>query len=52
MFCGICRVVCPDVFFADYDGKSVALDIELEGELLRLAKYAEFICPTSAITIK
>jgi ferredoxin len=50
IFRGMCGGVCPDIFFSDYDGKSVALDIEIELELLDLAKYAESICPASAIT--
>lgn len=30
----------------------MALDVELTGELLTLAKHAESVCPVGAITIK
>lgn len=52
IFCGMCGGACPDVFRADFDGKSVSLDKELSGELLDMAKHAESICPTWAITIE
>lgn len=53
IFCGMCGGICPDVFIVDTDKrKSMALDIELRGELLTLAKHAEFVCPVGAITIK
>ncbi len=51
IFCGMCGGICSDVFRADFDGKSVAMDKELSGELLASAKYAEAVCPTWAITI-
>lgn len=52
MYCATCGGICPEVFFADDDGTMWALDIELEGELLRLARHAEVVCPMSAITIE
>jgi len=52
IFCGMCGGACPNIFFADYDSKSVALDIELTGELLVMARHAESICPVGAIVIK
>lgn len=51
IFCGMCGGACPDVFFSDYDGRSIALDIELTDEFLVMAKRAEEICPAGAITI-
>lgn len=53
MFCGLCGGACPDVFVIDSDhGKSMALDVELTGKLLSIARHAEAICPVGAITIK
>lgn len=53
IFCGMCGGTCPDVFVIDPSKrKSIALDIELKGELLSMARHAEFICPVGAITIR
>lgn len=53
LFCGMCGGTCPEIFVIDTDKrKSFALDIELTGEILDLAKYAESLCPAGAITIK
>lgn len=52
MCCGTCGGICQDIFFVDYDGTMWALDIELEGEILDMARHAEAICPTYALSIK
>lgn len=52
MFCGMCGGLCPEVFRADQDRKSVALDTELSEELLATARYAESICPTWSISLQ
>lgn len=51
VFCGICGGSCPEVFIIGSEGKSIALDIELTGELLKKAKLAEALCPAMAIKI-
>lgn len=50
--CGLCEGVCPEVFVMEDDGKSVAKDMELSGEILASAKDAESECPVGAITIE
>jgi ferredoxin len=52
ILCGMCGGICPEIFMIDSIGKSKALDIELTGELLDMAKHAESICPVRAITIR
>ena len=48
----MCGGTCPDVFFADTNGKSVSLDTEFSEELLPIVRHAEAICPTWAISVK
>ena len=52
IFCGMCGGLCPEVFRADSDRKSVALDTEISGELLAAARHAEAICPTWSISLQ
>ena len=52
MFCGMCGGLCPEIFRADFDRRSVAFDTEISEELLPVAKHAESICPTWSITLQ
>lgn len=52
MFCGMCGGLCPEVFRAGNDKRSIAMDMELSDELMPAARYAESICPTWSITLK
>jgi len=52
MFCGMCGGLCPEVFRADTDRKSVAMDTEFSEELLATARHAELICPTWSISLR
>jgi len=50
--CGLCPVLCPEIFEMDNDGKAEASENEIEKKLIESAKEAEEQCPVSAITIE
>jgi ferredoxin len=52
MFCGMCGGLCPEVFRADTDRRSVAFDTEISEELLATVRHAESICPTWSISLQ
>lgn len=50
--CGLCPSICPEVFSMDDDGLAVAIDEELDENIVDSAKEAEDSCPVDAITVK
>ncbi|MDD6793921.1 MAG: ferredoxin [Clostridiaceae bacterium] len=50
--CELCTQICPEVFSMDDDGKSVAIDEEIDNEDEDAAVDARDSCPVSAIDIK
>ncbi|NMB08784.1 MAG: ferredoxin [Tissierellia bacterium] len=50
--CELCTSICPEVFSMDDDGLAVAIDEELDENLIESAKEAEESCPTEAITVE
>ena len=49
--CGLCPAICPEIFEMDEDGKAIAKDIDIEGEIVGTARDAETQCPVEAISI-
>ncbi|NMB27312.1 MAG: ferredoxin [Tissierellia bacterium] len=50
--CGLCPSICPEVFSMDDDGLAVAIDEEIDDNLIDSAKEAEESCPVDAITVE
>ena len=50
--CGLCPSICPEVFSMDDDGLAVAIDEEIDDNLIDSAREAEESCPTDAITVE
>ncbi len=50
--CELCTSICPEVFSMDDDGLAVAIEDELDENLVESAKEAEDSCPTEAITVE
>lgn len=50
--CGLCPDICPEVFEMDDDGKDIAKDIEIPGDIVPSAREAEEQCPVAAITVE
>ena len=50
--CELCTQICPEVFSMDDDGKSGAIDEEIDNEDEDAAVDARDSCPVSAIDIK
>ena len=50
--CETCVGVCPEVFSMDDEGISVAIDEEIDTDILELAEEAMDDCPVGAITMK
>lgn len=52
MFCGMCGGLCPEIFRADSDRKTIAMDMEISEELMPTVSYAASICPTWSISVE
>lgn len=50
--CGLCTDICPDVFRMDDDGKAIAADEEIPGDIIDSAREAESQCPVEAIKVE
>ena len=50
--CETCVGICPEVFSMDDEGISVAIDEEIDTDILELAEEAMDDCPVGAITMK
>ena len=50
--CETCVGICPEVFSMDDEGISVAIDEEIDIDILELAEEAMDDCPVGAITMK
>ncbi|HBQ64546.1 MAG TPA: ferredoxin [Clostridiales bacterium] len=50
--CGLCEDACASVFSLNDDGIAVAIEDELEGDVLKEAEDARDQCPVEAIEIK
>lgn len=50
--CGLCPSICPEVFNMDDDGLAVAIEEELDDDIIDSAKEAEESCPVDAITVE
>ena len=50
--CETCVGVCPEVFSMDDEGISVAIDEEIDTDILELAEEAMDDCPVGAITME
>ena len=50
--CEMCVGICPEVFSMDDEGISVAIDEEIDTDILELAEEAMDDCPVGAITMK
>lgn len=50
--CGLCESICPEVFIMEDDGKAVAIDAEISGDVIDSARSAEEQCPVEAIKIE
>ncbi|HLR36033.1 MAG TPA: ferredoxin [Tissierellales bacterium] len=50
--CELCPSICPEVFSMDDDGLAVAIDEELDDNVIDSAKEAEDSCPVDAITVE
>ena len=49
--CGLCPVVCPEVFVIDDDGKSGVIVMEVPNNSIDNVKEAEEGCPVAAISL-
>ena len=50
--CETCVGICPEVFSMDDEGISVAIDEEIDTDILELAEEAMDDCPVGAITME
>ena len=50
--CETCVGICPEVFSMDDEGISVAIDEEIDTDILELAEEATDDCPVGAITME
>ena len=50
--CELCTSICSEVFSMDDDGLAVAIEDELDENLIESAKEAEDSCPVEAITVE